>query len=137
MATDDPGVIPGMGEAIEARRMELGLTPGAFADALGQSTQAARNLRNGLDRGYQDSTRFALARALRWPIDAIDRLKAGHLPDEGTSWSDAEDPQSRRVAELEAEVAELRAALTGKDPGPPPRARSRRKPVGSTPEEMD
>lgn len=136
MTTDDPKVIPGMAEAIEARRLDLGLTPGAFAEALGQSTQAARNLRNGLDRDYQDSTRFALARALRWPIDAIERIRSGRLPDAGASWSDVAEPMDQRVAALEAEVAELRAALSGRDPGASPSVSSKRKPTGSPPEEV-
>lgn len=73
-------VVPGMAEAIERRRRELGLSPGDFATAAGLTRQGLDPVRKGYRRAYQDKVRLGVARALAWPLDAIDRLLAGEDP---------------------------------------------------------
>jgi DNA-binding XRE family transcriptional regulator len=38
---DDETTVPGMADAIERRRIELGMTPGEFADAAGLTRQVS------------------------------------------------------------------------------------------------
>jgi DNA-binding XRE family transcriptional regulator len=69
-----------MAEAIEARAMELGLTPGTFAESAGVTRQGLAPIRRGYRRQYQAKLKLGVARALAWPPDAIDRLMAGDDP---------------------------------------------------------
>ena len=73
-------VAPGMAEAIEARMAELGMGPTAVARAAGVTTQALVPVRRGYRRAYQIKLKHGVARALKWPADAIDRLLAGEDP---------------------------------------------------------
>lgn len=81
MTTIDRDLVPGMAEAIEARRRERGLAPGEFATAAGVSSQALKPLRRGEARDYQDKVTLGVARALLWPLDWYDRLRAGDDPE--------------------------------------------------------
>lgn len=73
-------VVPGMAEAIEARRKELNLSPGQFAKDAGVTPQGLRAVRRGFRRNYQHKLKVGVARALRWQDDSIDRLLAGDPP---------------------------------------------------------
>src|SRR5262245_35328147 len=119
-------LVPAMGAAIEARRLELGMTPTHFADASGLSRPQLQDVRKGLRKRYQDVTEFGVARALRWRSDAIDRLLEGldpiEIDDVGTGQTDLVTAMLRfetelaelraRVAEQDAEVRALRAELS-------------------------
>lgn len=76
--------VPGMAEAINQRRKQLGLTPGQFATAAGLTRQGLGRVQKGVRAGYQDRTLLGVARALRWPADWYDRLLRGedwaHFP---------------------------------------------------------
>ncbi|QXC59363.1 hypothetical protein KSP35_13215 [Aquihabitans sp. G128] len=74
-------VVPGMAEAIEQRRKELGMSPGDFTAATGLTGPGVMPVRKGYRRQYQDRVKLGVARALQWPPDAIDRLMAGEDPD--------------------------------------------------------
>jgi len=78
--SSDVDQVPGMAEAIEARRIVVGLTPGRFAAAAGLTSQGLMPVRRGLRRRYQDKVKLGVARALAWPPDALDRLMAGEDP---------------------------------------------------------
>jgi predicted transcriptional regulator len=75
-----PEIVPGMAEAIERRRVELGLSPGDFAKAAGVTTQGLQPLRKGVRKDYQLKLKAGAARALGWTSDSIDRLLAGQDP---------------------------------------------------------
>lgn len=70
-----------MAEAVEARRLELGLSPDAFAAATGLTRTGAGNVRKGERRDYQDKTIIGVATALRWKRDWYDRLLRGDQPE--------------------------------------------------------
>lgn len=72
--------IDGLAEAVEARRKELGLTPGQFVEESGLTQPGLATVRNGEDRAYQEKTILGVAKALRWEIDWLDRLRAGTQP---------------------------------------------------------
>jgi transcriptional regulator with XRE-family HTH domain len=131
---DDETTVPGMADAIERRRIELGMTPGEFADAAGLTRQGLNPVRQGRRKAYQDKVKIGVARALRWRGDAIDRLLAGdtpleldeRAPDMGADAVLAEIMTLRdRVEQLTAEVARLRDAprSTDRPPSAPPRRR--------------
>lgn len=88
--------VPGMADAIERRRLELGMTIGDLADAAGITRQGLDPVRRGEHRSYNDRTIMGVARALRWDVDWLDRLIAGRrprevrgnlLPDDGEDWN--------------------------------------------------
>lgn len=70
-------VVPGMADAIEKRRKDLGMSPGEFAAAAGLTAPGLAPVRKGYRRAYQDKVKLGVARALEWPVDAVDRLLAG------------------------------------------------------------
>lgn len=74
--------VPGMAEAIERRRVECGLTPTEFAKAAELTIQGLIPIRKGYRREYMDKSKRGIARALRWPPDAIDRLLRGESAEE-------------------------------------------------------
>lgn len=120
-------VVPGLGEAIEARRLELGLSPGQFAERADLTAQGLAPIRKGYRRNYQTKLKVGVARALGWPMDAVDRLLAGEdpagfdtIPDVSTegvserlmrSYEERMDQQDVDLAAIEREVAELRDAV--------------------------
>lgn len=74
------GVIPKLAETVEARRRELRLSPGEFAERSGLTRQGLGRVRKGEDREYQDSTINGVAAALQWGTDWLDRIRAGKQP---------------------------------------------------------
>lgn len=107
--------VPGMAEAIDARRAERGLSPSEFAANAGVTPQGLAPVRRGDRKLYQSKVRIGVARALWWPEDWFERLEAGDdpstfptvVPDDAL----ASDEIRTRLAELESEVAEIRTAL--------------------------
>jgi hypothetical protein len=79
--TKKPEIVRGMAERVEARRRELGLTPGAFAEAAELTGPALAHVRAGHRRKYLDSTIFGVARALRWKTDWYERLLQDRDPE--------------------------------------------------------
>lgn len=63
-------------EAIEARMLELGMSPNDLAAATGLTLPGLANVRRGLRRDYQVRTKRAVTAALGWTPDSIDRLLA-------------------------------------------------------------
>lgn len=83
MSERDAGeTIPGMAEAIEARRKELHLSVGDLADAAGITPMGLKPLREGIRRDYRIGTLHGLAAALRWKRNWFDLLLAGADPAE-------------------------------------------------------
>lgn len=106
--------VPGMAQAIEDRRVELELSPGALAEAAGITRAGLVPVRKGYRRQYQDKVKLGVARALRWEPDAIDRLLKGEKPiplDDGDQ--DPTDPggASAELAELRDELGEVKEQL--------------------------
>lgn len=101
--------MPGMADAVEARRIARGLSTGKLAELVGVSRQALVPVRKGLRRDYNDDTIFGVARALRWPVDWYERLKGGEPP------MDEDDPDhadlEQRLDQVEEELRSQRAAL--------------------------
>lgn len=102
--------VPGMAEAIEGRRLALGLSPGDFAEATGLTAQGLMAVRKGYRRQYQDKLKLGVARALQWPPDAIDRLLSGEDP---ASFQGDDPPPSPLAGALDPDVIGL-AARAGK-----------------------
>jgi transcriptional regulator with XRE-family HTH domain len=114
--------VPGMAEAIERRRRELGLSPGEFAERAGITRQGAGNVRRGVRRQYHDKVKLGVARALGWRADAIDRLLIGEQPvelDEPNPPEPGIELIRRELEELRAEVSRLNARVEERHrPGP-------------------
>lgn len=99
-----------VGAAVRERREGLGLTQLQLATQAGVSESMVRVLETARRTSYRGGNLRAIARALNWPDDAIDRVLAGRPPDERLSPPD-ERPLTDRLEALEAEVARLRAEL--------------------------
>lgn len=69
-----------VGDCVRTRRVELRLRQEDAAEVAGISIATWRLLEGGVREGYRNSTKVAVAQALRWPQDAIDRLLAGASP---------------------------------------------------------
>jgi hypothetical protein len=115
-------VVPGMAEAIEQRRIEVGLDKvGDFARAVGVTPEGLRPVRQGVRKHYHDKVKFGIARALRWPPDALDRLLAGEDPagfeahpaaaDSGEGRLDAIEERFDRIESQLAHLAEQMGRL--------------------------
>jgi len=120
-------VVPGMAEAIDKRRLELGLSMGGFAKAAGLTRAGLAPVVNGERRDYQDKTRFGLARALHWPVDALDRLMAGEDP-ATFEHSPPKPTVEARLAQIEQQITaaqvqldQLARRLASPDAQPPAR----------------
>lgn len=74
---DDDSQVPGMAEAVEARRQSEGLSPTEFAQRAGLTQQGLSDVRAGKRKRYAEKTRRGVARALRWPDDWYARLLDG------------------------------------------------------------
>lgn len=103
--------VPGMAEAIDARRLELGLTIGNFADAAGLTRQGLDPVRQGLRRQYNDRTILGVARALRWPIDWLDQLEAGRTPEPQNAPAGDEDWNDLKSSLSPEDRAAVRAII--------------------------
>lgn len=93
-------------EIVKQRRLSMGLSQrrASIAADVSPTTWAS------LERHHQpinDFTKAGMAKALRWPSDWCERLRAGEVPDESWSQPEPVDP----VDALRAEVEELKAAL--------------------------
>lgn len=94
-----------LADRVEARRVELGYTISALAEATGLTQQALKNVRNGERRRYQDRLTLPLTAALRWSSDSIDRLLAGEEPiDLGAPAPAASASIEERLDRLEAKI---------------------------------
>jgi hypothetical protein len=102
-------VVPGMAEAIEARRMELGLSPGELAARAGVTPEGLMPLRKGFRRSYRDKLKIGVARALGWTTNSIDLLLGGQEP--RPTWGGDEPPPAAPAAAA-AEQMQI-AALAG------------------------
>jgi DNA-binding XRE family transcriptional regulator len=84
MMTRDNGdgteVVPGMAEAIEARRVEMKIGKGELAKAAGVTAQGIAPLRKGYRRRYQERLTRPFCEALGWTPDSIERLMSGLDP---------------------------------------------------------
>lgn len=97
--------VPGMAEAIEARRAALNLTVEGLAAAAGLTRPGIKPLREGQRRNYSTATLRGVAEALGWHRDWYDRLQQGASggelidPDRVASWD-------HRISSLPIEVQE-------------------------------
>ena len=80
--TSKRSTVPGMAEAVEDRRRELGLTIGKLAEAAGLTRPGLDPVRRGDRKAYEDRTVFGIARALRWRSDWYAWLVDGGDPAE-------------------------------------------------------
>lgn len=112
---------PTIGRVIRQRREELGLTQGAGA----VSVATWRKIEKGIDPPYRRSTLIAIARALRWPDDAIDQIRAGRLPDEQLAERD-DRILEERLEQLEIVLKKLREELCARQRRPRPARLGRR-----------
>lgn len=108
-------VIPGMAAAIEARRVERFHTVKDFAAAAGVSESVLADVRRGHRKRYAGKVKAGVARALEWPVDALDRLMRGEHP--STFPTVGYDEQGRVRGEtppplaVEVQLATLRAQV--------------------------
>jgi transcriptional regulator with XRE-family HTH domain len=69
-----------VGDAVKDRRLALGWTQQEAADRSGVSLATWRLIELGGRERYQDLTLRGLVRGLGWPLDAVDRIRAGGDP---------------------------------------------------------
>ncbi|HEX7276331.1 MAG TPA: hypothetical protein VF244_03070, partial [Acidimicrobiales bacterium] len=111
-------VVPGLAEAIERRRIERGLTPGAFAEAAGVTPQGLVPLRKGYRRRYREKLKIGVCEALGWTADSIDLLLEGRLPVGATEYgvvlrglNDGGFATRGEIQRLDEQIRELRGLL--------------------------
>jgi hypothetical protein len=103
--------VPGMAEAVEARRLELNLGLREL-EALSELTrQGLQPVRAGVRKQYSDKTRRGIARALRWPPDWYDRLLVGDDPGDAPVVPDRFTEVFRRLDEQDALLDSLAKAV--------------------------
>ena len=107
--------------AIEARRNQLGLTQSEAAKRAGVSDATWGNVENQRYGPHAKRSEQRVAAALSWPLDAIERLRAGADPDELLA-IDLRSPREpatvadidqieQRLGALEARMDDLEASL--------------------------
>lgn len=91
------------GEIIRTRRELFRL---AQEDIPGVSSSTVRKIENGTAEGFRRSSIVAFMRALKWPADGYDRIRAGDDPDELPDVQPAEDdvPAPARIASIIIEL---------------------------------
>ncbi len=101
-----------VGESVKARRLELGLT---IEEALARahpkiSRSVWSNLERGVQESYQPISLAAVARALHWSADSIEKILAGEQPVEPVDDAPqmVETEIGRRLRDMERQIAELR-----------------------------
>src|SRR5690606_26458124 len=99
-----------VGEAVRERREELGIPQAELARRANVSESTIRVLETARRTNYRRANLRAICRALGWPDDAIDRIRAGRPPDEELVEQPAASLEERLDA-LERELAELRALV--------------------------
>jgi transcriptional regulator with XRE-family HTH domain len=77
---DSPAGWTHLGLAVKDRRLALGWTQQEAADRAGVSLATWRLVELGGRERYQELTLRGLIRGLGWPVDAVDRLRAGGDP---------------------------------------------------------
>jgi transcriptional regulator with XRE-family HTH domain len=77
-----------VGAAVKDRRLALGWTQQEGADRAGVSLATWRLVELGGRQRYQELTLRGLVRGLGWPLDAIDRLRAGGDPPDADELSE-------------------------------------------------
>ena len=75
----------GLGEAVRARRTQLGLTQHDVEQAGGPSDVTLSAIEQGVPRSYQQRTMVTLERALQWKPGAVAAILAGEDP---AAWVD-------------------------------------------------
>lgn len=103
-------IVPGMAEAIERRRKELGLSPGDLAEESGLSRTGIADMRKGYRKLYQDGPKLRVCRALQWTPDSIDRLLNG-LPPIVAEPSATPVPSGRTIEQRLAAIEEQLSRL--------------------------
>jgi transcriptional regulator with XRE-family HTH domain len=93
-----------LGEAIRDRRRALGMSQLELAQAAGISEAMLRVIERARRTNVRPVTLGAVARALGWTRDSVDRVLAGGDPV-------LDEDRDRSVAELKRQVAELQARL--------------------------
>ena len=93
-----------LGEAIRDRRRALGMSQLELAQAAGISEAMLRVIERARRTNVRPATLGAVARALGWTRDSVDRVLAGGDPV-------LDEDRDRSVAELKRQVAELQARL--------------------------
>lgn len=109
--------VPGMKEAVEARRVSRHLSPGEFASEAGLTEQGLAPVRRGARKAYQDKVRRGVAVALAWPLDWYDRLLAG---EDATQFPETEHPNrprstEQRLSSLEDRLDRIENLLTRRE----------------------
>jgi hypothetical protein len=118
----DEEIVPGMAEAIERRRLDVGLSKGSLAARAGRSRETLRPVLAGVRRKYDDDTIFGVGRSLRWRNDWYDRLLAGDEPIEADrDHSDLDDRVSRLEEQMKEALSILRRmqGSSPREPGAP------------------
>jgi transcriptional regulator with XRE-family HTH domain len=101
MSLDQEGVDPTrLGDAMDKRRVELGLTWEAVARRAGVSRTTLNEIRKGNVENTQLLTKRAVQRALEWEPNSIDHVLAGGEP-----------------TPTQASLSELRALQAARDTG--------------------
>jgi len=93
-----------LGEAIRDRRRALGMSQLELAQAAGISEAMLRVIERARRTNVRPATLGAVARALGWTRDSVDRVLAGGDPV-------LDEDRDRSVAELKRQDAELQARL--------------------------
>lgn len=75
----------GLGEAVRARRTQLGMTQHDVEQAGGPSDVTLSAVEQGVPRSYQQRTMITLERALQWKRGAVEAILAGEDPE---AWID-------------------------------------------------
>lgn len=97
-----------LAERVRTRRHELGLTQSALASEAGATDRLIRSIELGEQRNRHPGTLRAIAAALGWTPDSIDRILAGEEPAAKRLLT---PDQEERLLALERQLAELRAEI--------------------------
>lgn len=105
MARADHEQVPGMADAVESRRRELGLGIQDFVDRADLTREQIYKIRKGHKVPYAQVTIEGVAVALEWPLDWYDQLARGNRP------GDEPPPAAVRRAVLNRRMARIRQKL--------------------------
>lgn len=105
--SEEREIVPGMAEAIHARRRQLRIEDVAeLVRRTGLTRQGLAPLLAGVRKGYQERTTGPVCRVLRWKPDGIDRLMRGEAPIERDPTTADLDEEISRLAEQTARLAQ-------------------------------
>lgn len=117
MADDEDGDWAGLGEAVQRRRLELGLrSRDALAAKAGISARTLGDIERGQRGNYANSTWILLETALGWAPGSVAGVLSGgqpHVPNPANAWAYDEDEaaypsdvvKAARVREMDADRA--------------------------------